>query len=304
MGVMTRNTWPKDLEEGLNAHFGMAYRDNPDEWREVFDIGSSSKAFEEEVLEVGFGAAAVKGEGADFATDEGGQGWTARFTHETIALAFEITQEALEDNLYASLGAKYSKALARALKHSKEIRCAAVLNNATNAAVKGGDGVSLLSTAHPLWGGGTASNKLAVAADLSETSLEEMLIQIRKAKDDRGVPIMLKALKLVLPPELEYTGIRVTKSPGRPGTGDNDVNAIVKKGVFGTDPAVMTYLTDPDQWFIKTDAPDGLKLLQRVKVQRGSNVDPRSGNYIYTARERYSQGHSDWRGCFGSEGAG
>lgn len=300
--VMMRTSWPKDLEEGLNAHFGMEYRQYPDEWKMVFDMETSNKAFEEDVLEYGFGAAVEKAEGGDYTMDTGGQGWTKRYTHVTMALAFEITQEALEDNLYASLGTKYSRALARALKHAKEIKAAAVLNNATSGSYLGGDGKALLATDHPLVYGGTGSNKLTTDADLSEASLEELLIQVRKAKDDRGVPVMIRPTRLVVPPDLEYTATRILMSNGRPGTADNDTNAIRTRGVFGNDPAVMTYLTDADAWFVKTDAPQGLKMLQRVKVQRGSSQDPRSGNFIYTARERYVPGWTDWRGVFGSTG--
>jgi hypothetical protein len=299
---MNRSSWPKDLEDGLNAHFGMAYHEVPEEHRQVFDINNSKKAFEEDVLEYGFGAAVVKAEGGDYTYDEGGQGWTARYTHNTIALGFAMTQEALEDNLYAEKGAKYSKALARALKHTKEIRCANVLNNAVDSGYLGGDGKSLLSTLHPLAGGGVASNMLATPADLSETSLEDVLIMVRKAKDDRGVPIAMRALRLVLPPELEFTGDRITMSTNRSGTADNDINAIRAKGVFNSDAAVITRLTDPDAWGVKTDAPEGLKLIQRVKVQRGTTEDYKTGNMIYTARERYSEGWTDWRGYYGSQG--
>jgi len=299
---MNRSHFPKDLEEGLNAHFGMTYRELPEEWRQFLDIENSKKAFEEDVLEVGFGAASVKGEGEDFAEDAGSQGWTSRYTHETIGLMFSITEEAIEDNLYQSQGPKYARALARAMKHTKEIKAAALLNNATSGSHLGGDGVALLSTSHPLQGGGVQSNKLATPADFAEASLEDLLIQIRKCKDDRNVPKALSPKRLILPPELEYTGIRILKSTGRVSTSDNDINAVRSKGVFNTDPAIITRLTDADQWFIKTDCPEGMKMIQRVKVQRGMQTNFKTGNYEYKTRERYVPGWSDWRSCFGSEG--
>lgn len=300
---MNRATFPKDLEEGLNAHFGMAYRDYPEEFRDVFDLETSRKAFEEDVLNYGFGAASVKAEGGEFALDEGGQAWTARYTHETIALGFVITEEALEDNLYERQGPKYARALARSMRHTKEIKAAAVLNNAFSSSYAGGDGVALLSTAHPLAGGGTFSNKLATPADLSEQALEDIMIQIRRAKDDRGVPVALTAKRLIIPPELEFTAIRLLQSNLRPGGNDNDINALRAKGVFANDPAAITRLTDADAWFIKTDCPEGLKLFQRVGIQRGTMEDFRTGNMQYKCRERYSLGWTDPRSLYGSEGA-
>lgn len=301
--VMNRASFPKDLEQGLNAHFGMSYRDFPEEWRQIFNVDTSKKAFEEDVLNYGFGAASVKAEGGDYALDEGGQAWTARYSHETIALGFVITEEAIEDNLYDSLGPKYAKALARSLQHTKEIKAAAILNNSVSGSYLGGDGVALLSTAHPLAGGGTFSNKLATPADLSEQSLEDIMIQIRKTVDDRGVPVALSAMRLIVPPELEFTAIRLLQSNLRPGTNDNDVNAIKAKGVFSQPAAVITRLTDSDAWYIKTDCPEGLKLFQRVGVQRGMQEDFKTGNAQYKARERYSLGWTDPRAVFGSEGA-
>jgi hypothetical protein len=298
--TMLRTTFPRDLLPGLNAHFGMAYRDMPEEWRLLFDVESSKKAFEEDVLSVGFGAAPVKAEGASIAYDDGAQGWVSRYVHETIALAFAITEEAVEDNLYEALGPKYAKALARALKHTKEIKAAAVLNNGFSSSYVGGDGVALLSTAHPLYGGGTYSNILATPADLSETAIESLLIQIRKAKDDRGVPIALSAKFLVVPPELEYTSIRLTRSDLRTGTPDNDINAIKAKGVFNKAPVIITRLTSPTNWFIRTDCPDGLKHMSRVGVQRGTEGDWDSGNLKYKARERYAFGWSDSRSLWAS----
>ena len=303
MSAMNRTTFAKDLEEGLNAHFGMAYNDRPQEWTMIFDVEGSDRAFEEDVLETGFGAAQVKAEGAAVGYDEGMQGWTSRYVHETIALAFAITEEAIEDNLYTRLGPKYSRALARAMRHTKEIKGAAILNNAFSANHPGGDGVSLLNVAHPLLNGGTFANMLATPADLSEQAIEDMLIMIRKATDDRGVPISLMAEKLIVPPELEYDSIRLTRSTMRVGTADNDISAIVSKGVFNTDPNTITRLTDPDAWFIKTDCPDGLKHMRRVALKRGMQGDFDTGNMRYKARERYSFGFTDPRALYGSQGA-
>lgn len=300
---MNRATHKADLQEGLNAHFGMAYREHMTEWDKVFDIEDSKKAFEEDILETGFGAAQLKAEGANIAYDKGMQGWKARYVHDTIALGFAITEEAIEDNLYQRLGPKYSRALARAMQHTKEIKGASILNNAFSNTYAGGDGVALLSTAHPLLGGGTAANKLSTPADLSEQAIEDLLILIRKTNDDRGVPIALRAMSLIVPPELEYDSIRLTRSTMRVGTADNDISAIVSKGVFNSDPTTVTRLTDADAWFIKTDSPEGLKHMRRVRVKRGVMGDFETGNMRYKARERYSFGWTDWRALFGSEGA-
>lgn len=303
MTVMNRNTFPARLEEGLNAIFGMTYRDLPEEWPALFDTEKSRRAFEEDVLNVGFGAAPVKAEGAAVAYDTAAEGWTSRYTHEEIAVAFPITEVAIEDNLYDRLVPKFGKALARSMKHTKEIKGAAVLNNSVDSDYVGGDGVSLLSTAHPLQGGGTASNKLATPADLAESSLEDLLIMIRKAKNDRHIPIAMRAIRLVLPPDLEYDGIRLIRSSNRPGTGDNDLNAIKYKGVFNSDPAIINRLSDPDAWYVKTDCPDGLKHFRRVALQRKMEGDFETGNLRYKVRERYSFGWTDWRSLYGSEGA-
>lgn len=301
MGTMNRTTLPKDLEPGINAHFGDAYRMLPDEWTGVFDTESTVRAWEEDVLTTGMGAAAVKAEGGPVTYDQLMQGWTARYDVETIALACRITEEAVEDNLYYSLAPKIGRALARALKHTKEIKGATVLNNATSDT--GGDGVSLLNTAHPLLGGGTLSNKLATAADISESSVEDILIQIRKCKDDRNVPMALRAVRVIVPPELEYDAHRIFESPLRPGTADNDANAIRDMGIFTSRPHIVTRLTDSDQWFIKTDCPDGLKYFRRLGVQRGMMGEFETGDARYKVRERYVFGYSDWRAIWGSEGA-
>lgn len=302
MSVMNRATFPKGLDEGLNTHFGLEYKRHAEEWRMCFEVDNSSKSDEEEVLITGFGAAQVKGEGAPVAYDQGIEGWSARYVHETIALAFAITEEAIEDHLYFKLGPKYARALARAMMHTKEIKGAGIYNNAFSGSHLGGDGKSLLATDHPLLGGGTMSNKLSTPADIGETAIEQLLIQIRKTVDDRGVPIAIMPEKLIIPPELEYTAIRLLESPRRAGTADNDVNAIERKGIFDA-PHVVTRLTDPDAWFIKTDVMDGLKHFNRVGMKNGREGDFETGNVRYKARERYSFGWTDPRGLFGSEGA-
>lgn len=304
MPVMTRAQFAKSLQDGLNTHFGLEYDEYPEEYSQVFQIDNSDKAFEEDTLLVGMGYAAVKPEGGEYHTDSGQEGWTRRYTHRTVAMGFDVTEEAIEDNRYMDLGAKYSKAMARSMRQTKEVYAAAVLNNATDAGTLGGDGVSLLSTAHPLVGGGTASNTLAVAADLAESSLEDILIQVRTAKDDRGLPVMLKPQKLIVPPQEEYNAIRILASQLRVGTELNDINAMKMKGFFGNRPDVMTNLTDADSWFVTTDARDGLKVLNRTAlVMPKVTIDPKTGNFCYRARERYSEGFTDWRGCYGSMGA-
>jgi len=301
--AMNRASFPKDLEEGLNAHFGMEYREYPEEYSKVFDTFSSSKAFEEDVMFGGFGPAPIKGEGESFAEDEARQGWTARYNMITIGMKFAITQEALEDNLYMQLGSRYARALARSIKETVEVMGANVLNRATTSGYTGGDGKVLLATDHPLLYGGTASNKLATPADLSESSLEDIFTQIRTATDDRGLPIALKPKRLIIPPQLIYTAARLLRSTQRPGSMDNDINAIRALGVIGEDVQTVTRLTDPDAWFVKTDAMDGLKFFDRVGIQRGMEEDFNTGNAMYKARRRCQFGWSDWRALFGSEGS-
>lgn len=301
MAVMTRAQFAKSLQDGLNAHFGMEYEEYPEEYSRVLDVETSEKAYEEDVLMVGLGYAAEKAEGGEYQEDQGMEGWTKRYTHRTVALSFQITEEAIEDNRYMSLGAKYSKALARSMRQTKEVYGANVLNNATDSAVLGGDGQPLLSTTHPLMGGGTASNMLAAAADLSESSLEQLLIQVRKAKDDRGLPKMLRPMQLIVSPDGEYNARRILGSDKQPGNANNDINVIKAKGIFGNDPVVMTNLTDPDAWFVKTNCPDGLKMMNRTKVIMPKvTIDSKTGNFLYRARERYAEGHTDWRGVYGS----
>lgn len=300
MSVMNRAQFAKQLQLGLNAIFGMAYRELTPEWTQVFPVESSSKAYEEDVLMTGFGAAQVKAEGSAISYDEGAEGWSARYEHITIALAFAITEEAQEDNLYTTLGPKYAKALARAMAHTKEIYGANVLNNAFSTSYLGGDGKALLADDHPLLGGGTFSNMLATPADLSETAIEDLLIQVRKAKDDRGVPIALSPTGLILPPELEYTAHRILQSPQRVATANNDINAIKSKGIFGKAPVVITRLTSASNWFLKTDCLDGLKHFKRKGITRGTEVEFSTGNISYKSRERYSFGWTDPRSLYGS----
>jgi hypothetical protein len=305
MAVMTRAQFAKSLQDGLNGHFGLEFDEWPEEWSLIFEVEDSQKAFEEDVLLVGLGYASEKAEGGEYASDSGQEGWTKRYTHRTVALSFDITEEAIEDNRYMKLGAKYSRALARSMRQTQEVYCANVLNNASDDNYAGGDGVGLLSTAHPLAGGGVASNELATPADLSESSLEQVVIMIRKTKDDRGLPKMIKPTDLIVAPDNEYNARRIIGNVNRPGTADRDINAMVQKGVFGKDPVVLTNLTDANAWFVKTDCPDGLKVQRRIKtVIPKATVDPHTGNITYRARSRFSEGHTDWRALAGSMGAG
>lgn len=301
--VMNRNTFKKQLQEGLNTVFGLEYRRYPEEWRAAFEVGNSNKAYEEDVLLAGLAGAPVKAEGAPVTYDAGGEAYTSRYVHETIALAFAITEEAEEDNLYGDIGAKYARALARSMQHTKEVKGAAIFNNGFNASYPGGDGVALFSASHPLWGGGTQSNTFATQADLSETALEEALIAISKWVDDRGIPVAIRGLRLVLPPDLQFIAERILASSQRPGSADNDINALKSKGMIPGGAHEMHRLTDPDAWFIVTDAMDGLKHMVRKSIQRGIEGDFETGNMRYKARERYSFGWSDHRGAFGSSGA-
>jgi hypothetical protein len=302
MTVMNRTQFKKQLQLGLNTVFGMEYRRYPEEWRSGFEVASSVKAYEEDVLLAGLGGAPVKPEGAPVAFDSGAEAYTARYVHETIALAFALTEEAEEDNLYGSLGAKYSRALARSMQHTKEVKGAAVFNNGFNASFPGGDGVALFSTAHPLWGGGTQSNTFTTQADLSETSLEEACIAISKWVDERGIPIAVNAQRLYVPPDLAFIAERILKSQFRPGTSDNDINALKSKGKIPGGVAENHRLTDVDAWFLITDCMDGLKHMVRKTIARGLEGDFETGNMRYKARERYSFGWSDYRGAFGSSG--
>tara|TARA_Y100001937_G_scaffold124786_1_gene190219 strand:+ start:2513 stop:3409 length:897 start_codon:yes stop_codon:yes gene_type:complete len=297
---MNRAQFAKMLEPGLNTLFGLEYDSYPSEYERVFESNTSQKAFEEDVLLTGFGAAPTKNEGASIAYDSASQQWTARYQHETIALAFSITEEAEEDGLYGSIAARYTKALARSMSTTKEIKAANVLNNATST--NGGDGVPLLSASHPTQNG-NQSNKLATAADLSETSLESILIQISDMKDDRGLRIAAQGTQLIIPTAYTFTAERLLESQLRTGTADNDINAIRNGGYLPQGYHIMRRLTDSDQFFIQTDVPDGLKMFQRSPLKKGVEGDFETGNVRYKVRERYSFGFTDWRGIFGTEGA-
>jgi hypothetical protein len=300
--ALNRALFTKQLNLGLNTVFGMEYDRYPEQWRALYSTEQSMKAFEEDVQMIGFGAAPTKAEGAMINYDSGREGFVSRYVHETVALAFAITEEAEEDGLYGSLGAKYARALARSMQQTKEIKGANVFNNATGTSV-GGDGVSLLNASHPLGGGGTASNTLSTAADLSETSLETILVQISTAVDDRSIPVALSGRKLAVPPQLVFIAERILKSNLRPGTADNDINALRNMGMIPEGVVVNQRFTDPDQYFILTDCPDGMKHFLRAPIKKAVEGDFETGNLRYKVRERYSFGFTDWRGVYGSEGA-
>jgi hypothetical protein len=300
--AISRAQLVKELEPGLNALFGLEYKNYENQHTQIYSVESSDRAFEEEVMESGFGEAPVKTEGAGVSYDQAQEVYTARYTHETIALAFSLTEEAVEDNLYDRLSARYTKALARSMAQTKQIKAAAVLNNAFTTSI-GGDGVALCATNHPTLSGPNLSNTLATPADLSETSLEQSLIDIAAFTDERGLKIAVQGLKLIIPKELMFTADRIMKSTLRVGTADNDINAILNKGMVPQGYVVNNFLTDPDAYFIKTDAPNGMKMFERVSMKTGFEGDFDTGNVRYKARERYSFGFSDPRGLFGSPGA-
>ena len=300
--AISRAQLVKELEPGLNALFGLEYRTYADETKEIFDTESSDRAFEEEVMLSGFANAAVKPEGQGVQFDDAQETFTARYTNETIALAFAITEEAIEDNLYDRLASRYTKALARSMASTKNIKGAAVLNNAFNAASAGGDGVSLINVAHPTLAG-NFSNRLTVNSDLNETSLEQSLIDIAAFTDERGLKVAARGMKLVIPSNLQFTADRLMKSDQRVGTADNDINAIKNMGMIPEGYTVNHYLTDTDAFFIKTDVPNGLKHFSRSPIKTTMEGDFDTGNVRYKARERYVFGFSDPRGIFGSAGA-
>jgi hypothetical protein len=301
--AINRAQLAKELEPGLNALFGMEYARYDNQHTEIFETESSDRAFEEEVMIVGFGNASVKGEGNAVEYDNATEGFTARYAHETVALAFSLTEEAVEDNLYDRLGSRYTKALARSMANTKQIKAAAVLNNAFSSSYTGGDGVALVSNAHPLGGGGTASNRPTAYADLNETSLEDALINVSTLVDDRNLTIALQGRKLIVPPALQFVADRLLQTPGRVGTSDNDINAIKNMGMVPEGYVVNNYLTDTDAWFLKTDCPDGFKHFERSPMQTSLEGDFDTGNMRYKARERYSFGYSNWRAVFASQGA-
>ena len=301
--AISRAQLAKELEPGLNALFGMEYARYENEHAEIFETESSDRAFEEEVLIVGFGNAEVKTEGQGVNYDQASEGFTARYTHETVALAFSLTEEAVEDNLYDRLGARYTKALARSMAHSKQVKAANVLNNAFSSSFTGGDGVSLINTSHPLAGGGTLANRASTMSDLNETSLENALISISTFVDARNMILALQGTKLIVPPQLQFVADRLLESPGRVGTADNDINAVRNMGLLPQGYAVNHFLTDTDAFFILTDCPDGFKHFERSPIATSMEGDFDTGNVRYKARERYSFGFSNPRAVFGSQGA-
>jgi hypothetical protein len=301
--AMTRQQFQKQLNYGLNTVFGMAYSDKPTSWDKIFDVSNSVKAFEEDVLMVGLGGAMEKKEGTGVSYDDGQEGWVARYVHSTIALAFAITEEAVEDGLYGDLGAKYAKSLARSMRYTKEVRGVAVLNNGFSTNYKGGDAKPLYATDHPLASGGTLANKPTTDADLSEESLEDAFIAIDGFVDDRGIPCDIKAKSITVPRQSQFIIHRILKSNGQTGTANNDPNAIKDLGMLPGGANVNVYLSDADSWHIKTDAQDGLKHFKRRALKRGMEGDFETGNMRYKASERYSFGWTDWRGAYGSQGA-
>lgn len=302
--AISRAQLAKELEPGLNALFGMEYARYENQHAEIFTTESSDRAFEEEVMLSGFGAAPTKSEGSGISYDDAQEAYTARYNHETIALAFSITEEAIEDNLYDRLGSRYTRALARSMAHTKQVKAAAILNNAfTGGASAGGDGVALCATNHPLVNGSTFANKPVTDADLNETSLEDALISIAGFVDERGLKVALRGTKLVIPRQLQFVAERLMVSNLRVGTADNDVNAIRSMGMLPEGYAVNDFLTDPDAYFIKTDAPRGFIHFERTPLSTGMEADFDTGNMRYKARERYSFGFSDPRCVFGTTGA-
>ena len=293
----------KELLPGLNALFGLEYKKYGEEHREIFETETSERSFEEETKLSGFSAAPVKFEGAAMSYDNAQEAWTARYQHETIAMGFSITEEAIEDNLYDSLSARYTKALARAMAYTKQVKAAAILNNAFASGVTYGDGQPLISTQHPLISGGTNSNRPTVAADLNETSLENAVIQIAAWTDERGLLIAARPTKLVVPPALQFVATRLLETELRVSTADNDINAIKNNGSISGGYTINHYLTDTNAWFLTTDVPNGLKHFVRTPLQNSMDADFDTGNSRYKARERYSFGVSDPLGIYGSPGA-
>jgi hypothetical protein len=295
----------KELLPGLNALFGLEYARYGEEHKEIYETETSERSFEEETKLSGFSAAPVKNEGSAIAYDNGQEAWTARYNHETIALGFSLTEEAIEDNLYDSLSARYTKALARAMAYTKQVKSAAVLNNGfTNSAqYYGGDGVPLFSASHPLVGGGTNSNIPSTPADLNETSLENAVIQIAAWTDERGLLIAAKPRKLVVPPSLQFVATRLLETELRVGTADNDINALKNNGSIPEGYTINHFLTDNNAWFLTTDVPNGMKHFVRTPLSQSMDGDFDTGNVRYKARERYSFGWSDPLGMFGSQGA-
>ena len=301
--AISRQQLAKELEPGLNALFGLEYKNYENQHAEIYDTENSDRAFEEEVMLSGFDKAGVKSEGAAVAYDNAQETFTARYQHETIALAFSLTEEAIEDNLYDKISTRYTKALARSMAQTKQTKAANVLNNAFKASgYNGGDGESLIGNAHPTIAG-NLSNRPATLADLSETSLEQAMIDIASFKDERGLKIAAKAMKLIIPSANQFVAERLMKSANRVGTADNDINALRSMGMVPQGYVVNNFLTDDDAFFLKTDVPNGLKHMVRAPIKTAMEGDFETGNMRYKARERYSFGWSDWRGIYGSDGS-
>ena len=293
----------KELLPGLNALFGLEYARYGEEHKEIYETETSERSFEEETKLSGFSAAPVKNEGSAIAYDNAQEAWTTRYNHETIALGFSITEEAIEDNLYDSLSSRYTKSLARAMAYTKQVKAAAVLNNGFSSSYPGGDGVALFSTAHPLVSGGTNSNTPSTQSDLNETSLEAAVIQIAAWTDERGLLIAAKPVKLIVPPNLMFVAKRLLDTELRVSTADNDINAIKQMGAIPGGYTVNHFLTDTNAWFLTTDVPNGLKHFVRTPLQNSMDGDFDTGNVRYKARERYSFGWSDALGIWGSAGS-
>jgi hypothetical protein len=302
--AISRSQLVKELEPGLNALFGLEYKRYENQHAEIYTNENSDRAFEEEVMLSGFANAQVKGEGAGVSFDEAQETFTARYTHETVALAFAITEEAIEDNLYDRLAARYTKALARSMSNAKQVKAVEPLINGlpSTATFKSGDTKALFTTDHPTVAG-TFSNTLATQADLNETSLEQSMIDIAAITDERGLRVAARGVKMIIPSELQFTAERLMKSQGRTGTADNDINAIVSMGMVPQGYRVNNYLTDSDAFYIITDVPNGMKMFTRAPLTTAMEGDFDTGNVRYKARERYSFGVSDPRGIFGVEGA-
>ena len=301
--AISRSQLLKELLPGLNALFGLEYKRYGEEHKELYEIESSERSFEEETKLSGFSAAPVKNEGGAISYDNAQEAFTARYSHETIALGFSITEEAIEDNLYDSLSARYTKALARAMSYTKQVKGASVLNNGFSSSYKGGDGVALFSNAHPLVSGGTNSNIPPTPVDLNETALEAATIQIAAWTDERGLLIAAKPRKLVIPPNLMFVATRLLETNLRVGTTDNDINAIKNNGTIPEGYTVNHFLTDTNGWFLLTDVPNGLKMFERTPLQNSMDGDFDTGNVRYKSRERYSFGWSDPLGAWGSSGS-
>ena len=301
--AISRGQLVKELEPGLNALFGLEYKRYENQHAEIYTTESSDRAFEEEVMLSGFAQAQVKAEGSGVVFDNAQETFTARYSHETIALAFSITEEAIEDNLYDRLASRYTKALARSMANTKQVKSVnPLINGLPSGSFTSGDGVSLFNTSHPTVSG-TVSNTLSTAADLNETSLEQSLIDIAAMTDERGLKIAARGVKMIIPSELQFTAERLMKSQGRVGTADNDVNAIVSMGMIPQGYRVNNFLTDTDAFYIITDVPNGMKYFERSPIKTAMEGDFDTGNVRYKARERYSFGVSDFRGIFASPGA-